>query len=92
MRNWIFAQPATDRKSTRLNSSHTWISYAVFCLKKKKYTIIFEIAWRDSESGKTTPHEYRKKPQMTISDARAYARRLSNTQNVISVLFYKQMF
>src|SRR5438105_5835679 len=25
----------TDRKSTRLNSSHEWISYAVFCLKKK---------------------------------------------------------
>src|SRR5438105_6112059 len=24
-----------DRKSTRLNSSHEWISYAVFCLKKK---------------------------------------------------------
>src|SRR5258708_26866776 len=28
-----------DRKSTRLNSSHQIISYAVFCLKKKKYTI-----------------------------------------------------
>src|SRR5437588_4554372 len=28
--------PVTDRKSTRLNSSHTVISYAVFCLKKKK--------------------------------------------------------
>src|SRR5256885_165323 len=27
----------TDRKSTRLNSSHLVISYAVFCLKKKKY-------------------------------------------------------
>src|SRR5690554_7113851 len=27
---------ATDRKSTRLNSSHVRISYAVFCLKKKK--------------------------------------------------------
>src|SRR5438034_4189304 len=32
----------TDRKSTRLNSSHTVISYAVFCLKKKKerHTIV----------------------------------------------------
>src|SRR5947207_5787243 len=29
-----------DRKSTRLNSSHTVISYAVFCLKKKKLTYI----------------------------------------------------
>src|SRR5690606_41632976 len=28
--------PALDRKSTRLNSSHVKISYAVFCLKKKK--------------------------------------------------------
>src|SRR5438067_10176716 len=30
-----------DRKSTRLNSSHVSISYAVFCLKKKKNTHIF---------------------------------------------------
>src|SRR2546430_3371423 len=30
------AQFAQDRKSTRLNSSHSQISYAVFCLKKKK--------------------------------------------------------
>src|SRR2546430_12349324 len=31
------ARPSsTDRKSTRLNSSHSQISYAVFCLKKKK--------------------------------------------------------
>src|SRR5207247_6314520 len=29
-----------DRKSTRLNSSHEWISYAVFCLKKKNSIII----------------------------------------------------
>src|SRR2546427_8351799 len=29
---------AVDRKSTRLNSSHSQISYAVFCLKKKKKT------------------------------------------------------
>src|SRR2546422_6202224 len=28
-----------DRKSTRLNSSHGYISYAVFCLKKKNYTL-----------------------------------------------------
>src|SRR3712207_7874839 len=30
------ARPNVDRKSTRLNSSHANISYAVFCLKKKK--------------------------------------------------------
>src|SRR3989449_2962573 len=33
---WI----ALDRKSTRLNSSHGYISYAVFCLKKKKRRVV----------------------------------------------------
>src|SRR5256885_5593477 len=32
--------PDADRKSTRLNSSHLVISYAVFCLKKKKYILL----------------------------------------------------
>src|SRR2546426_7412967 len=32
----VHARPDADRKSTRLNSSHLVISYAVFCLKKKK--------------------------------------------------------
>src|SRR5690349_24226250 len=32
-------EPTLDRKSTRLNSSHVEISYAVFCLKKKKTKI-----------------------------------------------------
>src|SRR5438105_5835697 len=31
----VFSVALGDRKSTRLNSSHEWISYAVFCLKKK---------------------------------------------------------
>src|SRR5262245_64058496 len=35
----VFPESVVDRKSTRLNSSHLGISYAVFCLKKKK-TII----------------------------------------------------
>src|SRR5256886_8019245 len=34
-----FTAPLRDRKSTRLNSSHSQISYAVFCLKKKKPTV-----------------------------------------------------
>src|SRR2546422_5376548 len=34
----VGAAGAGDRKSTRLNSSHGYISYAVFCLKKKKKT------------------------------------------------------
>src|SRR2546430_16585720 len=32
----VMQGPKRDRKSTRLNSSHSQISYAVFCLKKKK--------------------------------------------------------
>src|SRR3712207_7345156 len=32
-------EPLRDRKSTRLNSSHANISYAVFCLKKTKYSL-----------------------------------------------------
>src|SRR5256885_12533087 len=36
-KGWTFIRPfSRDRKSTRLNSSHLVISYAVFCLKKKK--------------------------------------------------------
>src|SRR2546422_7328719 len=34
----LLGNPFLDRKSTRLNSSHGYISYAVFCLKKKKKT------------------------------------------------------
>src|SRR2546422_7908790 len=33
---WLQALRRGDRKSTRLNSSHGYISYSVFCLKKKK--------------------------------------------------------
>src|SRR2546428_7651854 len=35
-RDLVLREPGRDRKSTRLNSSHDQISYAVFCLKKKK--------------------------------------------------------
>src|SRR2546428_8819348 len=42
-RLWVatfHAAGARDRKSTRLNSSHDQISYAVFCLKKKKTNVL----------------------------------------------------
>src|SRR2546428_1278339 len=49
-----------DRKSTRLNSSHDQISYAVFCLKKKKKTIQTHDANRSrlthTERVHSTPH------------------------------------
>src|SRR3712207_8613330 len=37
--NHGYLSDVKDRKSTRLNSSHANISYAVFCLKKKKHTL-----------------------------------------------------
>src|SRR5438034_8680266 len=42
-----------DRKSTRLNSSHTVISYAVFCLKKKKEKKLSDMI-EQKDAGKTT--------------------------------------
>src|SRR3989442_8796407 len=40
-----------DRKSTRLNSSHVRISYAVFCLKKKKHAEVFCVGIEESNVG-----------------------------------------
>src|SRR5256885_10930926 len=42
--------PPSDRKSTRLNSSHLVISYAVFCLKKKKKQHLTTPTYADSVS------------------------------------------
>src|SRR5438105_11295847 len=44
-----------DRKSTRLNSSHEWSSYAVFCLKKKRKNnyLEFDPAFSSSKSALT---------------------------------------
>src|SRR5258708_23941812 len=47
--DWIRTLGSRDRKSTRLNSSHQIISYAVFCLKKKKNTNT------DSSTGRLEP-------------------------------------
>src|SRR5207249_9054799 len=44
-----------DRKSTRLNSSHVSISYAVFCLKKKKQDSLAFCAHRSSSCAATSP-------------------------------------
>src|SRR2546422_8054414 len=41
-----------DRKSTRLNSSHGYISYAVFCLKKKKKKIITTVMMQNTNDAR----------------------------------------
>src|SRR6266436_8511035 len=46
------AQRSGDRKSTRLNSSHGYISYAVFCLKKKKTTTIADPRQKKKKNNK----------------------------------------
>src|ERR1035437_10790833 len=51
------AHRLTDRKSTRLNSSHANISYAVFCLKKKKHTTRSDTSSGANTTG-NTPAEY----------------------------------
>src|SRR5207249_5386649 len=45
----IRTRSRTDRKSTRLNSSHVSISYAVFCLKKKKKLESISSYWRANQ-------------------------------------------
>lgn len=59
---------------------------------QSKYTFIFEIGWRDPQTGRLKPYEYRKKTQTSIGNARAYACRLSNIQNVFHVSFFKEMY
>src|SRR2546427_2309425 len=63
---WIVAAlNERDRKSTRLNSSHSQISYAVFCLKKKKNkknTSIAPTPTKITRSRRPASHESSRKP------------------------------
>src|SRR5689334_23878798 len=58
----LVLQGAADRKSTRLNSSHSSISYAVFCLKKKK-----------KKNTKTKPKNQHTHTQLKLSEPPLYA-------------------
>src|SRR3989337_3556346 len=48
--------PGRDRKSTRLNSSHGSISYAVFCLKKKTHTATHQLLAAPLDHLTPSPH------------------------------------
>src|SRR5438132_9913858 len=58
---WPTSFKMLDRKSTRLNSSHTVISYAVFCLKKKNHTVpkarLFDKVGRSTHTLHATRHD-----------------------------------
>src|SRR2546429_3462859 len=58
-----------DRKSTRLNSSHGYISYAVFCLKKKKL-----LHTNTPLSGRSFPAQLRRPPPVLIRRVTCSAR------------------
>src|SRR2546427_9553985 len=61
-----FGLQSRDRKSTRLNSSHSQISYAVFCLKKKKKKKEKPI---NAHKTPTEPHLYRTYATTTYTHA-----------------------
>src|SRR3989440_3134077 len=61
------APAASDRKSTRLNSSHDQISYAVFCLKKKKNKK------QDTSASRAHHAETRHQPGESIDSTRRQA-------------------
>src|SRR5256884_354323 len=58
-----------DRKSTRLNSSHGYISYAVFCLKKKKNKILFVthyVCFLEFDAAENEGHFVVRSPQLLM--------------------------
>src|SRR2546422_4612277 len=61
-----FADFLLDRKSTRLNSSHGYISYAVFCLKKKKNEINNVSAYERTMVHNLIPHVAHARPHPVV--------------------------
>src|SRR3989449_6859333 len=68
---------SSDRKSTRLNSSHGYISYAVFCLKKKKTSIKHTHVFRAK-----TPLRFDKKATFKNTGPPAQRQRIICTSNL----------
>src|SRR2546422_4377753 len=62
-----------DRKSTRLNSSHGYISYAVFCLKKKKKTTVRSTIRQINIIGRSGGRPYRRRRNATQNCAKMSA-------------------
>src|SRR5438445_1146272 len=73
----------TDRKSTRLNSSHANISYAVFCLKKKNYR-------SDHASAANSPGSNYRAAHYAVRSATATARHLGDPTHVSWLMTHMQ--
>src|SRR3989449_4462275 len=58
---------ARDRKSTRLNSSHGYISYAVFCLKKKKHNAHSILRFQRLHEQSSRTHDFAEVCQIIIT-------------------------
>src|SRR5256885_8583679 len=80
----FFAVDVEDRKSTRLNSSHLVISYAVFCLKKKKNNIAIRYVINASHNTKDLDNI--KLSKRMRSTSRARTRLYPNTIASVSLL------
>src|SRR5262245_65309897 len=75
--------PESDRKSTRLNSSHLGISYAVFCLKKKNHKHQAR-SKRKYKNAKTNPQNTQKnlhQPSQNTTQHSCSHKRTNNTTN-----------
>src|SRR2546430_10795483 len=71
-----------DRKSTRLNSSHSQISYAVFCLKKKKHDIVVIHLFSEAISARVVRASL--SPKLVVGHAIAAAYSARNLRGLIS--------
>src|SRR5438132_5703957 len=58
----------SDRKSTRLNSSHTVRSYAVFCLKNKMWDRPLLVELRDDQVVRRSPHRHADDPAVVFGN------------------------
>src|SRR5256886_3761932 len=82
-------RPRPDRKSTRLNSSHSQISYAVFCLKKKTDPTRLAVQLDASAYGQAPIHEEPNRPapigqagNPPVSHCRAYVLRVRQGESI----------
>src|SRR6266849_6733980 len=80
LRSW---KSLRDRKSTRLNSSHEWISYAVFCLKNKKNR-----GSRREPPGCTSKMSKLRKKSAATWAARSSSRQVSSSERLPLLFFF----